>query len=179
MANLVGIYNENDFYSHHYLTSVFESDIRGVMDEWASKESDAREFEKKERALGREPERGFRAPYSVLATYAGSFFKQLNEHGREKEVPKRLQQQRKRWSSILAPLGYQLKASAVELDSGLKLPLLAQYNHNDQPFIWIVEAHDKFDDDSQDPLSLPLLQAQLEKDVQADSELLKKHAPLL
>lgn len=179
MANLVGIYNENDFYSHHYLTSVFESDIRGVMDEWASKESDAREFEKKERALGREPERGFRAPYSVLATYAGSFFKQLNEHGREKEVPKRLQQQRKRWSSILAPLGYQLKASAVELDSGLKLPLLAQYNHNDQPFIWVVEAHDKFDDDSQDPLSLPLLQAQLEKDVQADSELLKKHAPLL
>lgn len=179
MANLVGIYNENDFYSHHYLTSVFESDIRGVMDEWASKESDAREFEKKERALGREPERGFRAPYSVLATYAGSFFKQLNEHGREKEVPKRLQQQRKRWSSILAPLGYQLKASAVELDSGLKLPLLAQYNHNDQPFIWIVEAHDKFDDDSQDPLSLPLLQAQLENDVQADSELLKKHAPLL
>ncbi|MFD3397367.1 Eco57I restriction-modification methylase domain-containing protein [Alteromonas macleodii] len=179
MANLVGIYNENDFYSHHYLTSVFESDIRGVMDEWASKESDAREFEKKERALGREPERGFRAPYSVLATYAGSFFKQLNEHGREKEVPKRLQQQRKRWSSILAPLGYQLKASAVELDSGLKLPVLAQYNHNDQPFIWVVEAHDKFDDDSQDPLSLPLLQQQLDKSVQADSELLKKHASLL
>ena len=179
MANLVGIYNENDFYSHHYLTSVFESDIRGVMDEWASKESDAREFEKKERALGREPERGFRAPYSVLATYAGSFFKQLNEHGREKEVPKRLQQQRKRWSSILAPLGYQLKASAVELDSGLQLPVLAQYNHNDQPFIWVVEAHDKFDDDSQDPLSLSLLQQQLDKSVQADSELLKKHAPLL
>ena len=179
MANLVGIYNENDFYSHHYLTSVFESDIRGVMDEWASKESDAREFEKKERALGREPEKGFRAPYSVLATYAGSFFKQLNEHGREKEVPKRLQQQRKRWSSILAPLGYQLKASAVELDSGLKLPVLAQYNHNDQPFIWVVEAHDKFDDDSQDPLSLPLLQQQLDKSAQADSELLKKHAPLL
>lgn len=179
MANLVGIYNENDFYSHHYLTSVFESDIRGVMDEWVSKESDARENEKKERALGREPERGFRAPYSVLATYAGSFFKQLNEHGREKEVPKRLQQQRKRWSSILAPLGYQLKASAVELDSGLKLPVLAQYNHNDQPFVWVVEAHDRFDDDSQDPLSLPLLQQQLDKSVQADSELLKKHAPLL
>jgi len=179
MASLVGIYNENDFYSHHYLTSVFESDIRGIMDEWASKESDAREFEKKERALGREHERGFRAPYSVLATYAGSFFKQLNEHGREKEVPKRLQQQRKRWSSILAPLGYQLKASAVELDSGLKLPVLAQYNHNDQPFIWVVEAHDKFDDDNQDPLSLPLLQQQLDKSVQADSELLKKHAPLL
>jgi len=179
MANLVGIYNENDFYSHHYLTSVFESDIRGVMDEWASKESDAREFEKKERALGREPEKGFRAPYSVLATYAGSFFKRLNEHGREKEVPKRLQQQRKRWSSILAPLGYQLKASSVELDSGLQLPVLAQYNHNDQPFIWVVEAHDKFDDDSQDPLSLPLLQQQLDKSLQADSELLKKHAPLL
>ena len=150
MANLVGIYNENDFYSHHYLTSVFESDIRGVMEQWANKETEAREFEKKERALGREVEQGFRSPYSKLSSYAGSYFKQLNEHSREKELEKRLQQQRRRWTNILSPLGYQLKQSFVELDSGLKLPLMANYQQNDTPFLWVVEAHDKFDDDNQE-----------------------------
>lgn len=179
MANLVGIYNENDFYSHHYLTSVFESDIRGVMEQWESKETDAREFEKKERALGREVEQGFRSPYSKLSSYAGSYFKQLNEHSRERELEKRLQQQRRRWTNILSPLGYQLKQSFVELDSGLKLPLLANYQQNDTPFLWVVEAHDKFDDDNQDPLALNLLQQQLDKSVTQEPELLKKHKSAL
>tara|TARA_B100001059_G_scaffold82307_1_gene80411 strand:- start:16919 stop:18769 length:1851 start_codon:yes stop_codon:yes gene_type:complete len=179
MANLLGIYNENDFYSHHYLTSVFESDIRGVMEQWANKETEAREFEKKERALGREVEQGFRSPYSKLSSYAGSYFKQLNEHSREKELEKRLQQQRRRWTNILSPLGYQLKQSFVELDSGLKLPLLANYQQNDTPFLWVVEAHDKFDDDNQDPLALNLLQQQLDKSVTQEPELLKKHKSAL
>lgn len=179
MANLVGIYNENDFYSHHYLASVFESDIRGVMEQWANKETEAREFEKKERALGREVEQGFRSPYSKLSSYAGSYFKQLNEHSREKELEKRLQQQRRRWTNILSPLGYQLKQSFVELDSGLKLPLLANYQQNDAPILWVVEAHDKFDDDNQDPLALNLLQQQLDNSVTQEPELLKKHKSAL
>ena len=179
MANLVGIYNENDFYSHHYLTSVFESDIRGVMDSWDTKETSSLEFERKEKELGRSSEAGYRAPWKVLRTYAGSYFKQLNEHSREKELEKRLQQQRRRWTNILSPLGYQLKPSFVELDSGLKLPLLANYQQNDTPFLWVVEAHDKFDDDNQDPLALNLLQLLLDKSVTQEPELLKKHKSAL
>jgi len=179
MANLVGIYNENDFYSHHYLTSVFESDIRGVMDQWTSQESEAREFEQKERALGREPQQGFRSPYSKLASYAGSYFKQLNEHSRERDISKRLQQQRRRWVSILSPLGYELNNSSIELDSGLRLPVLANYQQNEQPFLWVVEAHDKFDDDNQDPLALSILKEQLDNSVTQEPEKLKKHSALL
>lgn len=179
MANLVGIYNENDFYSHHYLTSVFESDIRGVMEQWTSQESEAREFEKKERALGREPQQGFRSPYSKLASYAGSYFKQLNEHSRERDISKRLQQQRRRWISILSPLGYELNNSSIELDSGLRLPVLANYQQNDQAFLWVVEAHDKFDDDSQDPLALSILKEQLDNSVTQEPEKLKKHSALI
>ncbi|GGO65376.1 Eco57I restriction-modification methylase domain-containing protein [Bowmanella pacifica] len=179
MASLVGIYNENDFYSHHYLTSVFESDIRGVMEDWTNQEAVAREYEKKERALGREPERGFRSPYSELASYAGRYFKQLNEHAREKDIAARLQQQRRRWVDILTPLGYALKSDFVELTSGLHLPILANYKQNEQPFLWIVEAHDKFDEDSQDPLALSILQQQLDKSVIQEPEFLKKHSQLL
>lgn len=59
---MIGIYNENDFYSSHYLSSLFESDIRGVLEWWQSKESEAREQERQQRALGREAETGYRAP---------------------------------------------------------------------------------------------------------------------
>jgi len=177
---LVGIYNENDFYSNHYLTSVFESDIRGVMDNWQQQETEAREHEKQQRLLGREPEQGFRAPHTQLNSYSGLFFKQLNEHGREKDLSTRLRQQRKRWKSILEPLGYQLKESSIELETGLFLPVLAHYQDTaNNPFLWIVEAHDKFDEDNQDPLALALHKQQLPKDVLNDEALLKKQTGLL
>lgn len=47
---LVGIYNENDFYSHHYLSEVFVGDIRGVLEQWLEKENQAREIERAEKS---------------------------------------------------------------------------------------------------------------------------------
>lgn len=177
---LIGIYNENDFYSNHYLTSVFENDIRGVMDNWQQQETKAREYEKQQRALGREPEQGFRAPHTQLNAYAGKYFKQLNEHGNEKDTNIRLRQQRKRWQAILEPLGYKIQNSKIELESGLFLPVLAHYQDSaNNPFLWIVEAHDKFDEDNQDPLGLPLLKQQFPKEIMQDEVLKKKHKSLL
>tara|TARA_R110001583_G_scaffold195331_1_gene371815 strand:- start:25014 stop:30044 length:5031 start_codon:yes stop_codon:yes gene_type:complete len=180
MAGLIGIYNENDFYSHHYLTEVFSNDIRSVMEGWQQSETEAREYEKQQRALDREPEQGFRAPQTLLASYAGLFFKQLNEHSREKDITLRLNQQRNRWKKIMSVLGYQLAPSHIELDSGLQLPVLANYTDSaKQPFLWVVEAHDKFDEDNQDPLALPLLAEQLPKAVLQDDELKRKHRAAL
>ncbi|TPW95275.1 hypothetical protein FKN07_14250, partial [Proteus mirabilis] len=59
---LVGIYNENDFYSHHYLSEVFVGDIRGVLEQWLEKENQAREIERAEKEQGGKPQRGYRAP---------------------------------------------------------------------------------------------------------------------
>ena len=35
---LIGISNENEFYSHHYLSEIFGNDIRGVLDGWNQQE---------------------------------------------------------------------------------------------------------------------------------------------
>ncbi len=178
---LIGIYNENDFYSNHYLTSVFENDIRGVMDNWQQQESKAREHEKQQKALGRKPERGYRAPYTQLTSYAGQFFKDLNEHGREHNIDIRFRLQRQRWQSILQPLGYQLEPTTIELDSGLYLPVLARYDDSlgsqgmNKPFLWVIEAHDLHDEDNQDPLALPILAPQFPDKVIQDEALRKKH----
>jgi type II restriction/modification system DNA methylase subunit YeeA len=176
---LFGINNENDFYSHHYLSSVFEGDIRGVLESWLAQETKAKEHEKQQRELGRK-EIGYRAPHNRLNSYSGSYFKLLNDHKNERNVDRRLTDQRKRWQPVIEALGYQFSPTSIELEAGIQLPVLAQYQSSDNsPFLWVVEAHDKFDEDNQDPLGLPLLKNQLEKAVQNDDEELKKHRKLL
>ena len=176
---LLGINNENDFYSHHYLSSVFEGDIRGVLDTWLAKETQSREHEKQQRDLGRKIEPGYRTPNNRLNSFSGTYFKLLNEHSKERSVDKRLTDQRKRWHPILEALGYTLSPCSIELESGLNLPVLANYQSKDNiPFLWILEAHDKVDEDNQDPLGLPILKNQLDKAIQNDEEALKKHQAL-
>ena len=41
--NWIGISNENEFYSQHYLSEIFSGDVRGVLEAWAEQENQARE----------------------------------------------------------------------------------------------------------------------------------------
>ncbi|ENB9461924.1 TPA: class I SAM-dependent DNA methyltransferase [Proteus mirabilis] len=159
---LVGIYNENDFYSHHYLSEVFVGDIRGVLEQWLEKENQAREIERAEKEQGGKPQRGYRAPHTQLASYSGEYFRELNQHLSVKDVNKRLSNQRARWSPILHALGFEIKPTQVLLENG-QLPVLSAYqDYQGLPLLWILEAHDPSMDDCADPLSLPLLSQQLE-----------------
>ncbi len=168
---LTGINNENDFYAHHYINSLFESDIRGVLASWQAQESAAKTAENQQKQLGRDLDKGYRTPFAQLSSYAGAYFKLLNEHSHVRNLDKRLQQQRKRWQPILSALGYQLSASNITLDSGLQLPVLAQYQNKDHtPFLWIIEAHDKYDEDNQDPLALPILKNQFDNRLKQGEE---------
>lgn len=159
---LVGIYNENDFYSHHYLSEVFVGDIRGVLEQWLEKENQAREIERAEKEQGGKPQRGYRAPHTQLASYSGEYFRELNQHLSVKDINKRLSNQRARWSPILHALGFEIKPTQVLLENG-QLPVLSAYqDHQGLPLLWILEAHDPSMDDCADLLSLPLLSQQLE-----------------
>ncbi|PTO95335.1 hypothetical protein CWO08_11530 [Vibrio sp. 10N.286.48.B8] len=158
---LVGIYNENDFYSHHYLSEIFVTDIRGVLDVWQQKETQAREAERQERDKGGNPSTGYRAPHVALNSYSTEYFRELNKHKEIKAEQKRLSNQRSRWTPILEALGYALKPTQVLIEGG-ELPVLSAYQDtNGSPLLWIVEAHDLSNDDCADPLSLPLLPSQL------------------
>jgi len=54
VQTFVGIVNENEFYSHHYLPEVFKSDIRERLEQWTAVEE-------------ADPTR--RTPYKRLAAY--------------------------------------------------------------------------------------------------------------
>lgn len=172
---LVGISNENDFYSHHYLSEIFVGDIRGVLEGWQQKENEAREQERTEREKGGNPVKGYRTPFEALRSYSGEYFRQLNQHKAAKSETKRLSDQRSRWSPVLHALGYELKPTSVLID-GAELPVLSAYQDTQgQPLLWIVEAHDKSGDDA-DPLSLPLLASQLEAVNEESQKALKQNA---
>jgi hypothetical protein len=57
VQTFVGIVNENEFYSHHYLSEVFKGDIRERLEQWAAVE---------------EAHPAQRAPYKQLASWVVS-----------------------------------------------------------------------------------------------------------
>ncbi|EDS9506264.1 TPA: class I SAM-dependent DNA methyltransferase [Salmonella enterica] len=161
---LVGINNENEFYSNHYLGEVFTSDIRDVLEPWINQENAAREAERAAREKGKEVEAGYRAPWNQLYSLATEFFRKLTEHEKQRQIPLRLADQRSRWQPLLKALGYELNPHIQMLDDDTPLPVLARYNSTDgSPWLWIVEAHDQ-DEGTLDPLALSLLTAQFPAD---------------
>ncbi|WP_205729144.1 DNA methyltransferase family protein [Ferrimonas sediminicola] len=158
---LAGIHNENDFYSSHYLSEIFQGDIKGVLANWQQheEESKAREHSQRE-ATGLPIKPGFRTPHSELGRLAKGFFVQLNEHQSLTKPDRVLAAQRQRWQPLLEALGYDNTPVTVELDDGLTLPLLAGYNDaQGHPYLWLVEALDSHWDNS-DPLGLRLSKTQ-------------------
>ncbi|WP_218997020.1 class I SAM-dependent DNA methyltransferase [Shewanella algae] len=163
---LVGITNENEFYSNHYLGEVFSNDIRDVLEPWTEQESAARELERVAREAGKEVAPGYRAPWNQLSSLATAFFRQLTEHEKQRQLTQRLNDQRSRWQPLLQALGYELTPQIQTLDDNAPLPLLARYNSADgSPWLWIVEAHDA-EEGENDPLSLSLLKAQFLADAE-------------
>ncbi|MCK6842694.1 class I SAM-dependent DNA methyltransferase [Enterobacter roggenkampii] len=161
---LVGINNENEFYSNHYLGEVFTSDIRDVLEPWIEQENAAREAERAAREQGKEVEAGYRAPWNQLNSLATEFFRKLTDHEKQRQIPQRLADQRTRWQPLLKALGYELNPHIQMLDDDTPLPVLARYNSTDgSPWLWIVEAHDQ-DEGTLDPLALSLLTAQFPAD---------------
>ncbi|HFF8811731.1 class I SAM-dependent DNA methyltransferase [Klebsiella pneumoniae] len=161
---LVGINNENEFYSNHYLGEAFTSDIRDVLEPWIEQENAAREAERAAREQGKEVEAGYRAPWNQLNSLATEFFRKLTDHEKQRQIPQCLADQRTRWQPLLKALGYELNPHIQMLDDDTPLPVLARYNSTDgSPWLWIVEAHDQ-EEGTLDPLALSLLTAQFPAD---------------
>lgn len=60
--NWIGITNENEFYSQHYLSEIFTGDVRGVPDAWSAKEkTESREAKAARNRTGEPLQRARRA----------------------------------------------------------------------------------------------------------------------
>ncbi len=145
MSQLIGITNENEFYSNHYIDAILKDDIKGIAQRW------------REAAAENET----KSPPELLGSLAASYFKFINNFSKEKEIAERLTFQKQWFSEIFGALGYQMEPTQRILDEGQLLPILCEVKKsNGVPLLWIIEALPE-GDDVIDILDLNLNQAQI------------------
>jgi len=128
--DLIGINNENEFYTHHYLTAILEGDLKPVFETWSKLE---------------------RPPWDGLRRLAAPFSQMRKELAATSDPAERLVLQRDWFSELFTVLGYSLSPDAVELEDGFLLSLAGQIKRSDgRPELWILESLDESDEE--DPL---------------------------
>lgn len=142
--DITGITNENEFYTHHYLSAILENDLKEVFKEWKRKEDEEETTQ----------------PYIRLRSLRKDFFTAHALLEKEKNIAKRLTIQREFLARLLDSLGYQYHPQMVDLDDEGTIPLIGDIAKADgSPELWIIEALTNYREEN-DPLELPLVEAQ-------------------
>lgn len=149
----LGIQNENEFYSAHYLSEVFDGDIRDLIQQWQAKEQ-----------LDRESQQSviFEPPYQRLKNLARPYFKTHEKIQRERGLKASLEERRELHQQLLSALDIPFAPYNHVFSIGNKdveLPILSAYPNQLQPKLLVVEVIDK-EQDGFDPFSLGVLKEQ-------------------
>ena len=112
--DLTGIQNDNEFYSHHYLSAIFEGDLKDTFKQWQQQEDDYREALKQTQAKAdtSSPER---APWIRLRSLSQAFFKLQNQLEKEHDNNTRQQLQKAFNAQVLMALNYLMVQEGVEV----------------------------------------------------------------
>ncbi|MDD5415068.1 MAG: hypothetical protein PHH96_09620 [Smithellaceae bacterium] len=143
--DLTGIANENEFYTHHYLTAILENDLKGFFNHWAERE-----------------QQGVKPPYDQLARLHRDYFALRNRMERVHEPADIMAAQREILPELLAILGYEFVPAFKELDSGAIIPIIAEVRKpSGVPELWIIETVTPITENT-DPLESSFVKAQYE-----------------
>ena len=154
-AAFVGIHNENEFYSHHYLSEIFSRDIGETIEAWRK---DAADEDK--------------PPYERLRALAGEYRRRRAEYQRERRPESRLKLQRDWLRKVLYPLGHGWRPGDHDLDDGNPLPALAADGFRDgSAQLFVLDALDT-EGEGDDPLTLHPHPTQFDGEAPAPKELL-------
>ncbi len=160
--NWIGITNENEFYSQHYLAEIFSGDVRGVLETWSNLETEARETAR----LNNQKEPDYRTPYNQLNSMWREALNQLDSIQRPQPPVERVLKGRALLKQLLQvfDLPYDPVRQALSDSDNFELPLLGELRtQQNEPLLWILEAQalDEGDEFDADPLSMRLHPAQL------------------
>ena len=140
-ATFVGIHNENEFYSHHYLSEIFSRDIGETTEAW-----------RKDAAAADKPRD--KPPYEQLRALAGEYRRRRAEYQRERRPGVRLKLQRDWLRKVLHPLGHGWHPGDHLLDNGNPLPALAADGfRSGAAQLFVLDALD-VENEGDDPLTL-------------------------
>ena len=170
----VGITNEHDFYSQHYLDEIFEGDVSDLIktEEQESKQRDQEIKEAKSRNLP--VPQPIKTTWDKLSSLSRSYIQGLFELESINDFDEYLDSEAELCGKLLDVLGFpkinkELRTDFVLSDSGLHLPLLLDIKtDNGLPYLWIFQVTTKGNSietdeaEETDPLELCVPSAQVE-----------------
>ena len=98
--DFTGITNENEFYTHHYLSAILESDLKDVLKKW-------KELDKEE---------DIRPPYAELKAISQEYFNMRSQEKKARKPEDKLQYQRQFMQKLLPILGFEFNLELKELE---------------------------------------------------------------
>jgi hypothetical protein len=108
VQTFVGIVNENEFYSHHYLAEVFKGDIRERLEQWAAAE---------------EADPAQRAPFKRLASISSQWFALRNAGTRGGTAVEQFDSFQQVQQGLLQAMRYAITPQYLELQAGMPVPV--------------------------------------------------------
>ena len=108
-AVFAGISNENEFFSHHYLSELFQGDIKETVKRW--NEAEAADSERT-------------APHKRLWALRNTYTRLLRRAQKAGDTAIRLTHQREWHRELLSALGYDWRAVNHRLEDGNEIPVL-------------------------------------------------------
>jgi len=136
--DFTGINNENEFYTHHYLTAILEKDLKSVLSKWKASEKDDDQ----------------KSPYNELRGITQDYFKLRNQEKKTRRPEEKLSIQQQFLQRLLEILGYDYSPGLKEIENNTFLPIACEITkQSGAPELWIIEALDESSDDI-DPFEL-------------------------
>ena len=142
-TTFAGIHNENEFYSHHYLSEIFTGDIRDTVARWR----DAAE------AAGGATA-GARTPNEALRALARDYLQFRSQFAHERRHEARVRRQRRWFAQLLDAFGYGYEPHNHLLEDGDEVPVLFAGRQHGSVSLLILGAYYGAAGEDEDPLDL-------------------------
>src|SRR5690554_2232471 len=139
-ATFIGLTNDNEFFSAHYLAEVFQGDFADTIKDWEAREEQAKE-------AGAE----YTTPHRALRNLNQGYFALRHKLKTERSAVERIRLQREFFKDLLGTLGIPYQPENRTIAPNTELPVLSTLG--DQ--LWVLGALD-LNNEGEDPLSLTL-----------------------
>lgn len=124
-----GIHNDNEFFSQHYLSEIFEGDIGTVVEQWQRREAEARENGE-----------DWRAPWNRMRPRSRDFLQAISTIEKSGRPEVTIPIQRDLTQALLGILGFNMKARRMAVSDAVDLPVLHEsLSPSGDPLLWVLE----------------------------------------